>query len=316
MIPWGEPFVLVGSDDEVRESAFRLKRIGYDTPPGFLQGGMEGWKQAGLPVGSLKLIKPRDLHEQMQAGTAPIIVDVRLPSEWMALRIGNVLNIPINKMFADSKRLSKDMPVLTVCNSAYRSSMGASILLKQGFKDVSNLEGGGEAWIAAGLPTLSPAGGGHGAAAAPAWAVRLPDRIAAAELKRMLMDLPGTFEIVDVRPPAQYADFSIPGSMNADIADVMANPAYLNGAVPLVIVDRDGSLAMAVGGILSQKTARPIKALFGGLEAYWNESGMASPSAASTPTAAPARKPEAPVSAPASPAPAAPQPPKKKSAGC
>jgi rhodanese-related sulfurtransferase len=130
------------------------------------------------------------------------------------------------------------------------------------------------------------------------------------------MDLPGAFEIVDIRPAAQYADFNLSGSMNADIADVIANPAYLNGAVPLVLVDRDGSLAMAVGGILSQKTARPIKVLFGGLEAYWNESGQTSPPAASGPVAAPALKPAAPAPAPAAPAPAAPQPPKKKSAGC
>jgi rhodanese-related sulfurtransferase len=55
----------------------------------------------------------------------------------------------------------------------------------------------------------------------------------------MLMGLPGTFEIVDVRPPAQYAGFSLPGSINADIADVIANPAYLKGTVPLIIVDRE-----------------------------------------------------------------------------
>jgi rhodanese-related sulfurtransferase len=307
----------VGSDDEVREAAFRLKRIGYDAPAGFLQGGMEAWKQAKAPVGSLKLLKAQDLYGQMQAGTAPIVVDVRLPSEWMALRIGNVLNIPINKMFTDSKRLSKDMPVLTVCNSAYRSSMGASVLLKQGFKEVFNMEGGSEAWIAAGLPTLDAAEGGHGAAVAPARAVRLPDRIAAAELKRMVMDLPGTFEIVDIRPAAQYADFNLPGAMNADIADVIANPAYLNGAVPLVLVDRDGSLAMAVGGILSQKTARPIKVLFGGLEAYWNESGAPVPPGGSpAPAVAPAIKPAVPASAPVAPTPSKPEPPKKKSAGC
>jgi glyoxylase-like metal-dependent hydrolase (beta-lactamase superfamily II)/rhodanese-related sulfurtransferase len=313
MIPWGEPFVLVGSNDEVREAAFRLKRIGYDAPAGFLQGGVDAWKQAKLPAGSLKLLKPQDLYQQMQAGAAPIVVDVRLPSEWMALRIGNVLNIPINKMFAESKRLSKDMPVLTVCNSAYRSSMGASVLLKQGFKEVFNMEGGSEAWIAAGLPTLGATGGGHGAAAVPARTVRLPDRIGSADLKRLLMDLPGTFEIVDVRPPAQFTDFNIHGSMNADIADVIANPAYLNGAVPLVLVDRDGSLAMAVGGIISQKTARPIKVLFGGLEAYWNESGAPVPPAGSAPAPAPAVRPS--PTTPAS-APAAPQPPKKKSAGC
>ncbi|OGV76448.1 MAG: hypothetical protein A3K18_12830 [Lentisphaerae bacterium RIFOXYA12_64_32] len=319
MIPWGEPFVLVGSDGEVQEAAFRLKRIGYDAPAGFLQGGPDAWKQAALPVGSLRLVKPQELYQHMQAGTAPIIVDVRLPTEWMGLRIGNVLNIPLNKLFADGKRLSKDMPVLTVCNSAYRSSMGAAVLQKMGFKSVLNMEGGSEAWIADGLPTLSAVGSGHGSGAPATRAVRLPERLAAAELKRMLMDLPGTFEIVDVRPPALYADFSLPGSSNADIADVIANPAYLNGAVPLIIVDRDGSLAMAAGGILSQKTQRPIKVLYGGLEAYWNESVAPSTSASPSPTSAPAAKPGVPAPAPAlptAPAPAVPTTPKKKSAGC
>ena len=126
----------------------------------------------------------------------------------------------------------------------------------------------------------------------------------------MLVDLPGTFEVVDLRPAAQFADYSLPGSVNADAAEVMANPAYLNGSVPLVIVDRDGSLAMAVGGVLAQKTPRPIKALFGGLEAYWNESG------APMPPSAPALRPAAPAPAPAAPMPAAPEPPKRKSAGC
>jgi glyoxylase-like metal-dependent hydrolase (beta-lactamase superfamily II)/3-mercaptopyruvate sulfurtransferase SseA len=321
MIPWGEPFVLIGSDGEVQEAAFRLKRIGYDAPTGFLKGGPDAWKQANLPVASIEMVKPRDLYQQMQTGTAPIIVDVRLPTEWMGLRIGNVLNIPLDSLFAGSKRLSKDMPVLTVCNSAYRSSMGAAVLQKMGFKSVLNMEGGSEAWIADGLPTLNAAGSGHGSAAPAARAVRLPERMAASELKRMLMDLPSTFEIVDVRPPGLFTDFSLPGSINADIADVIANPAYLNGAVPLIIVDRDGSLAMAVGGILSQRTQRPIKVLHGGLEAYWNDSAAPLPPAASAPASAsvPSVKPAAPVpapAAPAAPAPAAPETPKKKSAGC
>ncbi|MFA7158554.1 MAG: rhodanese-like domain-containing protein [Kiritimatiellia bacterium] len=316
MIPWGEPFILSGSEGEIREAAFRLKRIGYDSPAGFLKGGVEGWKKAGLPAGSLKLVKPQDLHRQMQSGTAPVIVDVRLPSEWMALRIGQVLNIPINRLFTDGKRLAGDMPALTVCNSAYRSSMGGSVLLKMGFKEVSNMEGGGEAWVAAGLPTISAAGAGHGAPASPARAIKLPDRIAAADLKRMLMDLPGTFELVDIRPREQFADFSLPGSLNADIADVISNPAYLNGAVPLVIVDRDGSLAMAAGGILAQKSARPIKVLFGGLEAYWNESAAPLPQGSRPPAAPPSVEPAARGGPPAGAPPAKPEPPKKKSAGC
>ena len=158
------------------------------------------------------------------------------------------------------------------------------------------------------------------ALAAPAvQSVTLPQRIGAAELKRMLLDQPGTFEIVDVRPPAPYADFSLPGSINATIADVIANPAYLKGVVPLIIVDRDGSIAMAVGGILSQKTQRSIRVLYGGLEAYWSDSASLLPPVApasvqpAKPTASvPANaKQAAPTSAPAGSA-----APTKKSAGC
>jgi len=314
MIPWGEPFILAGSDDEVREAAFRLKRIGYDTPAGYLARGQAAWVSAGLPVGTLGLLKPAELHRRMQEGTAPVIVDVRLPAEWMGLRIGNVLNIPVNRLFTDGKRLARGMPVLTVCNSAYRSSMGASALLKIGFTEVLNMEGGSEAWIAAGLPTLSAAAGsGHQASLRT---VKLPDRLPPAELKRMLMDIPGTFELVDIRPPEMFADYSLPGSMNSDVADVLANPAYLNGAAPLVIVDRDGSVAMAVGGVLSQKTDRPVKVLYGGLDAYWRESGFTGQMpAASVPSAvAPPARPAVPAQRPA-PAPA-PASPRKKSAGC
>jgi len=160
------------------------------------------------------------------------------------------------------------------------------------------------------------------ALAAPAvQSVTLPQRIAAAELKRMLLDLPGMFEIVDVRPPAPYADFSLPGSINASIADVIANPAYLKGVVPLIIVDRDGSLAMAVGGILSQKTRRSIRVLYGGLEAYWSDSAALLPPVVPAPASVHSVKPAASVPAnarPAAPAsaPAGRETPTKKSAGC
>ena len=151
-----------------------------------------------------------------------------------------------------------------------------------------------------------------------AGSVTLPQRISATELKRMLMDLPGTFEIVDIRPPAPYADFSLPGSTNVRIADVVANPSYRNGTVPLVIVDRDGSLAMAVGGILSQGTRRSIRVLHGGLEAYWNDAAVLLPPdpapALSQAVKAPAAVPAAAKAAVA--APAARSTPAKKSAGC
>jgi hydroxyacylglutathione hydrolase len=153
----------------------------------------------------------------------------------------------------------------------------------------------------------------------------LPERLSPAALKRLILDLPNSFELVDIRPPEAFTDYHLPGSRNADIVDVMNSPAYLAGPIPLIIVDRDGSLAMSVGGILSQKTSRPIKVLHGGLDAYWTELEFKSavretPMSGTAPAVVqPPAQTAPPGGPPAAPAPAptpTPAPPKKKSAGC
>jgi rhodanese-related sulfurtransferase len=222
----------------------------------------------------------------------------------------------LNELPKKAGKLDKRQRIVAVCNSAYRSSLAVGMLERQGFQHASSMAGGGEAWIEAGLPVFE-ATAAHAVGATPKRVIRLAERISAAELKRLLMDLPGTFQLVDIRPPEHFADYRLPGSENVDVAELMGNPAYLTGAGPLVVVCRDGSLAMMVAGILSQKTERNIKALYGGLQAYWNEAG---PGAGAQPigSAAPAATaPRAPGVAPgARPAGAPIGRPKKKSAGC
>jgi rhodanese-related sulfurtransferase/glyoxylase-like metal-dependent hydrolase (beta-lactamase superfamily II) len=315
MVPWtmheSDKLVVLGSKAELKEALYRLHRIGYEA--GVLTP--ETWKAAKLPTKKVDFIKPSELYSQMKAGTGPIIVDVRLPNEWMGLRIGKILNLPLTHLSELSSKLDPSQPVVTVCNSAYRSSLAIGLLEAKGFQKVTSLAGGSEAWIDAGLPvhgaeTAIPAAGADPVKRE----IRLADRMSADELRRLAKDLPGTFDLVDIRPADQFKDYHIPGSRNADIAEVLNNPAYLTGAGPLILVDRDGSLAMQIAGILSQKTQRTIKALHGGLEAYWKDSGwkdaakaVAAPPSPALP-AAPA-KPDSPKAEP-------PKAPKKKSAGC
>lgn len=325
MVPWGEPFILIGSDEEVAEASYRLRRIGYDKPAGYLKGGMAAWETAGLPQKTVALVKPRDLFKQMGDGTAPVIVDVRLPTEWMGLRIGNVLNFPIDRLSQEVGRLDPAMPVLMVCNSAYRSSMAAGIMQKLGFEDVRNLDGGGEAWIEAGLPT-------YGAEAArkvptPGVFLALPERIDPETLANMIMDLPGAVDVVDIRPPWQFKEYHIPGALNVPVQELMSDPSFVNDKRPLVIVCRDGSISAAVGGALVQKSQRPIRFLTGGVMRYYDEiarpKGILSdrmPAAGPSLPGPALRAPDAGTlptdKTPATPSAPQPTPPKKKSAGC
>ena len=322
IVPWDASLVLCGSQADLEEAAHRLHRVGYK--PAVLD--IDGWQKSGLSMAKSENIKPTDLYALMQTDTAPIIIDVRLPNEWMGLRIGTVLNLPLSHLAELSAKLDPAERLITVCNSAYRSSMAVGILERKGFKNAASLAGGSEAWIQAGLPvygseTKAAAVTQAAAPVVPTRVIPLPERMSPAELKRLILDLPGTFDLVDIRPPHLYSDFNIPGSRNVDIADLINNPAYLTGAGPLIIVDRDGSLAMTVAGILSQKTKRQIKALHGGLEAYWEESELGGAVREVTIPArgspSPARPAAPPVMSPQQQPPAgAPQPPKKKSAGC
>lgn len=321
MVPWGENLILCGERADLKEALHRLHRVGYHARTLVL----ENWQKAGLPVSRNDTVSPSQLYDSMKKGEAPIIVDVRLPNEWMGLRIGTVLNLPLNRLAELSAKLDPAEAVVTVCNSAYRSSLAVGVLERKGFKKASSLSGGSEAWIKAGLPVYGNEVRDPSVAAmtpaAPKREIRLPERISASELKRLIMDLPGTFQLVDVRPPAHFKDFNLPGSENVYIADLISNTAYLTGAGPLIVVDRDGSLAMAAAGILSQKTHRQIKALHGGLESYWAQSELHK---AVREVELPGAGVNAPTPKPAAPAPhtqpdpSAPQPakPVKKSAGC
>jgi len=233
----------------------------------------------------------------------------------MGLRIGTVLNMPLNKLSERSAKLDVSQPVVAVCNSAYRSSMAIGILERKGFKNATSMEGGSEAWIEAGLPVYGSEQGGVVTSTQIRKMIPLPERICARELKRLMMDLPGTFQIVDIRPAEMFADYSIPGSQNVDIAELASNPSHLVGTTTLIIVDRDGSYAMAMGGILSQKTQRPIKVLYEGLESFWMESDFGGTPMPTRTT--PQIRTVPPASSPVPAVPSGTQPvTKKKSAGC
>jgi hydroxyacylglutathione hydrolase len=150
MVPWGTRVVLVGSKKQLKEGLLRLHRIGY--APEIIT--FEAWRKAGMPVTVSQPIAPSALYDMMQNGEAPLIVDVRLPTEWMALKIGTVLNLPLNHLSDLSRKLDPKAPVVVVCNSAYRSSMAVGVLERKGFETVRNLEGGSQAWIDGGFPVF------------------------------------------------------------------------------------------------------------------------------------------------------------------
>jgi rhodanese-related sulfurtransferase len=56
--------------------------------------------------------------------------------------------------YANPVLVDRERPLILVCAEGYSSSLAAAGLIELGVRDVGDLDGGYEAWVAAGLPTM------------------------------------------------------------------------------------------------------------------------------------------------------------------
>lgn len=152
IIGLGKPILIIAEDDErVHESTMRLARVGIETVIGYLEGGVVAWEKAGLPLEQAPQISVHDLKANERGWQ---VLDVRRPPEWQAGHLEGALHQPLNRLADTLDGLDPNRPIAVHCKSGYRSSIAASILKARGFKDVSNVVGGIDAWMASGLPTV------------------------------------------------------------------------------------------------------------------------------------------------------------------
>ncbi len=145
-------YLLAGGTDEtaVRRAVSELSMIGIDRIAGWFGGeALTSWSEHGETVASPQ-IAPPDVAPRMSSGT--LVVDVRTLSEWRSGHIPGSLHIPLGRLVSQMTDRPRTQPVVLVCESGSRSSIGASLLTATGFTDVTNLTGGINSWRKEGLP--------------------------------------------------------------------------------------------------------------------------------------------------------------------
>ena len=80
--------------------------------------------------------KKVDLQEVISNGA--VILDVRTKVEYQSGHLRNSINIPIDKLPGNIKKLNKNKPVITCCASGSRSASARRMLKSNGFEQVYN----------------------------------------------------------------------------------------------------------------------------------------------------------------------------------
>jgi glyoxylase-like metal-dependent hydrolase (beta-lactamase superfamily II)/rhodanese-related sulfurtransferase len=145
------PVLIAESQEAVSEARMRLARIGLEDARGYLQGGIEAWSQAGLPVATLPQMSVEVLRRRLQANGLQVL-DVRREPEWEAGHIDGASLWPLDNFKVAPPEVDRNLPIAVHCKGGYRSMIACSLLERAGFKNVINVVGGFDAWQQAKLP--------------------------------------------------------------------------------------------------------------------------------------------------------------------
>jgi glyoxylase-like metal-dependent hydrolase (beta-lactamase superfamily II)/rhodanese-related sulfurtransferase len=149
VVPPESRLLLVVKDErDLVEATTQLAVVGFDEVLGYLDGGMDAWREAELPLQQLSQITVDDLHALRHDLH---ILDVRDQNEWEQGHIKEATHIPYYDIEQHLQALDSSNPLAVLCGSGQRSAIACSLLQRHGFTQLFNVIGGMEAWDEAGF---------------------------------------------------------------------------------------------------------------------------------------------------------------------
>ncbi|MCY9669942.1 rhodanese-like domain-containing protein [Paenibacillus alginolyticus] len=94
----------------------------------------------------LNNLSPDQFQEELKGKRNYVLIDVREPGEVKQGYIPGAINIPLSHMKQKVGEIQKNNHVYLYCRSGMRSKQAARILKKNGFNELSHLQGGIMSW--------------------------------------------------------------------------------------------------------------------------------------------------------------------------
>lgn len=135
-----QPILLVAPVGREDESITRLARVGYDNTLGYLKGGFDTWKNAGLEYDTVNWITANGLEELMEENVP--VFDVRKEGEFVSEHVEGGISTPLDFINDHIAEFPKEEEFYVHCAGGYRSVIAASILKARGYHNIINVLGG------------------------------------------------------------------------------------------------------------------------------------------------------------------------------
>ena len=149
LIPSGYTILLVTPPGKEVETANRLRKAGFNDIAGYLNGGIDAWKNAGEMIDLIIQVEADELAMDIPFDDHLIVLDVRNETEYADGHVKNALNISLKTMVDPGAMavLDEKDNLYILSNSGYRSTIAAYLLKRQGFHNLRNLVGGWDSVI-------------------------------------------------------------------------------------------------------------------------------------------------------------------------
>ena len=136
---------MTSEGDAYAERTIRLlEAVGFRHIRGYLAGGINAWRAAGLAFGTTPALDVPGVAERLKKEEI-ILLDVRDPAEWEAGHLKGSIHVPYQRLREDIPDVVRntDKPLAVACSGGIRSSMAASLLKRAGVKNIEHVADGG-----------------------------------------------------------------------------------------------------------------------------------------------------------------------------
>jgi len=138
--------VLIAPAGMAAEARTRLARIGFDNVVGALEAPEASFVRHPEEVTVASRLTAAAFAERAASLDELQLIDVRGPGEVEAGMIAHATHVQLAELFTRLGELNPRLSTVVYCAGGYRSSIAASLLRQRGFKDVSDIIGGYNAW--------------------------------------------------------------------------------------------------------------------------------------------------------------------------